>query len=118
MGGPMSASEKKWENQPGLFDYAKSRWNDPDTSREAARSIDPESLSMMQERIVVCFKFHGPEMSDEKLVELYHGHWDEGTDQGIRSRRGELVRKGRVFDTGKRTVTKYGRSAVVWRLVS
>jgi hypothetical protein len=52
------------------------------------------------------------------LVDVYHSYWDEGTDQGIRSRRGELVRKGLVADSGKRGTTRYGRSGVIWRVAS
>ena len=113
----MSAS-KKWAAQPDLFSYPKSRWNNPATSKEAAESIGLERVSQMQERIIQVFKFNGGEMSDEKLVELYHSYWDEGTDQGIRSRRNELVRKDKVFDSGKRSVTRFGRSCVVWRVTS
>ena len=56
----MSAPEKKWENQPGLFDYAKSRWSDPATSRAAAESISLPAITETQERVLVVFKFHGP----------------------------------------------------------
>lgn len=115
----MSAAEKKWERQPGLFDYAKSRWDNPDTSRQAAESIPLERVSETQKRVIEVFRFNDWEMSDERLVELYLDYWPaSATDQSIRSRRGELVRKGKIFNTGKRTVTKYGRSAVIWRLAS
>jgi hypothetical protein len=115
----MSAAEKKWSTQPDLFSVPHARWNNPDTSRQAAESIPLERVSETQKRVIEVFRFNGWEMSDERLVELYLNYWpNSATDQSIRSRRGELVRKGRVFDTGKRTVTKYGRSAVVWRLTS
>ncbi|MGI8520276.1 MAG: hypothetical protein ACR2MC_06690 [Actinomycetota bacterium] len=107
----------KWERQPGLFDYAKSRWDNPETSKEAAESIGLERVSEMQQKILEVFKFNGREMSDETLVELYEGYWpNSATDQSIRSRRGELVRKGRLFDTGKRGVTRFNRRCVIWRL--
>jgi len=110
----MSASGK-WRSQPDLFSYPKSRWNAPDTSREAAESIPLERVSETQERVLVVYRFHGP-LSDEKLVEFYLDYWpDSATDQSIRSRRGELVRKGLVVDTGERSTTKYGRSCVVWK---
>ena len=111
-------ASEKWNAQPDLFSYPKSRWDNPSTSREAAESIGLEKISQMQERIIQVFTFNGGEMPDEKLVELYHSYWDEGTDQGIRSRRGELVRKGLIFDSGRRGTTRYGRSCVIWRVVS
>jgi len=110
----MSASEK-WSSQPDLFSYPKSRWDNPDTSRAAAESISLEAITETQERILVVYRFHGA-LSDEQLEELFLDYWpDSATSQGIRSRRGELVRKGLVVDTGRRSTTKYGRSCVVWR---
>jgi len=110
----MSASER-WANQPDLFSYPKSHWADPDTSRAAAESISVEKISETQERVLVVYRFHGP-LSDEQLEEFFLDYWpDSATSQGIRSRRGELVRKGLVVDTGKRSTTRYGRSCVVWR---
>ena len=106
----------KWTSQPDLFSYPKSHWADPETSRAAAESISLEKITWTQERVLTVFKFHGP-LADEKLVELFKDYWpDSATDQGIRSRRGELVRKGLVVDTGERSTTRYGRSCVVWRL--
>ena len=109
----------KWKNQPGLFDYAKSHWNDPSTSREAAESIGLERISETQQRVLEVFRFNGREMCDERLVELYLDYWpDSATDQSIRSRRGELTRKGKIFDTGKRGVTRFNRRCVIWGLTS
>ena len=114
----MSASEK-WAAQPDLFSVPRAKWSDPSTSKEAAASIPLERISETQKRVIEVFRFNDWEMSDERLVELYLQYWpNSATDQSVRSRRGELVRKGKIFNTGKRTVTKYGRSAVVWRLVS
>ena len=108
----------KWERQPDLFSYPKARWNNPATSKEADESIPLERVSEMQGKILTILRFHGP-MSDETLIEHYLDYWpDSATDQGIRSRRGELVRKGRVVDSGKRSKTKYGRACVVWRVAS
>src|SRR5215210_1988056 len=98
------SAPKKWERQPGLFDYAKSRWDNPPTSRDAAESINLERISETQARVLQVFRFNGMEMSDERLVELYLDYWpNSATDQSVRSRRGELVRKGWIYDTGQRT---------------
>jgi len=104
----------RWERQPDLFSYPKSHWADPETSREAAESIPLERVSEVQHKILTLLKIHGP-MSDEQLVERFDGCWpSSATDQSVRSRRGELVRKGLVVDTGRRSTTRYGRSCVVW----
>lgn len=110
----MSASER-WSSQPDLFSVPHSRWNAPDTSRQAAESISLERVSEVQHKILTLLKIHGP-MSDQQLVERFDGCWpSSATDQSVRSRRGELVRKGLVVDTGRRSTTKYGRSCVVWK---
>lgn len=109
----------KWGNQPDLFSYPKSRWNNPSTSREAAESIGLERISETQQRVLEVFRFNGREMCDERLVELFLDYWpDSATDQSIRSRRGELVRKGKLYNTGKRGVTRFNRRCVIWRLAS
>jgi hypothetical protein len=88
----MSAAPKKWENQPDLFSVPHSRWNSPETSRQAAESIPLERVSLTQTRVIEVYRWNGWEMCDERLVELYLGYWpDSATDQSIRSRRGELV---------------------------
>ena len=91
----MSASEK-WSAQSDLFSYPKSRWDNPPTSRAAAESISLDRVTETQERILVVFKFHGP-LSDEQLEELFEDYWpNSASPQGIRSRRGELRRKGLI----------------------
>ena len=109
----------KWERQPDLFSYPKSRWNNPSTSRQAAESISLERVSETQQKILEVFRFNGGEMCDERLVDLFLDYWpDSATDQSIRSRRGELARKGKIFDSGKRGVTRFNRRCVIWRVAS
>ena len=91
----------------------------PSTSREAAQSISLERVSETQQKILEVFRFNGMEMCDERLVELFLDYWpDSATDQSIRSRRGELTRKGKIYNTGKRGVTRFNRRCVIWRLAS
>jgi hypothetical protein len=112
-------ASEKWAAQPDLFSYPKSRWDNPQTSRQAAESIGLERISETQQRVLEVFRFNGGEMCDERLVELYLDYWpDSATDQSIRSRRGELTRKGKIYDTGKRGVTRFNRRCVIWRLAS
>jgi hypothetical protein len=48
-----------WVFEPGLFDYAKSHPNDPETSRQAAESIPLERVSEPQKRVIQVFRFNG-----------------------------------------------------------
>lgn len=106
----------KWERQGDLFSVPRARWSNPDTSRAAAESISLDRVTETQARILSVLRINGP-LSDEQLVERFHHSWpDSASDQGIRSRRGELVRKGRVVDSGRRGTTRYGRSCVIWRV--
>lgn len=113
----MSAAEK-WARQPDLFSVPRAKWSDPSTSKEAAASVSLQRISETQQRVLEVFRFNGV-MCDERLVELYEGYWpNSATDQSIRSRRGELARKGKIYDTGKRGVTRFNRRCVIWRLAS
>lgn len=112
------SAPKKWSAQADLFSYPKSRWNNPPTSRAAAQSISLDRVTQTQERILTVFKFHGP-LSDEQLEEHFEDYWpNSASPQGVRSRRGELVRMGKIIDSGRRSTTKYGRSCVIWRVAS
>lgn len=54
--------------------------------------------------------------TDPELIDAYR-HLKKAppaSESGIRTRRAELVDKGMVHDTGKRSVTPYGRKAIVW----
>lgn len=116
-GSSMSAS-KKWAAQPDLFSVPHARWSDPQTSRQAAESISLTAVSQTQERILTVFKFHG-HLSDEQLEQHFETYWPgTASPQGVRSRRGELVRKGLVLDSGRRGTTKYGRGCIVWQVAS
>lgn len=109
---------EKWSAQPDLFSVPRARWDNPSTSKEAAESISLEKITETQERILVVFRFHGP-LSDEQLEEIFEDYWPgTASPQGVRSRRGELRRKGLIVDSGRRGTTKYGRSCVVWQVAS
>ena len=108
----------KWERQPDLFSVPRARWSNPETSKAAAASIPLKSITQTQERVLALLRIHGP-LSDEQLEEIFEDCWPaSASPQGVRSRRGELRRKGLIVDSGRRGTTKYGRSCVVWKVAS
>jgi hypothetical protein len=97
---------------------AQARRTDPETSREAARSLKAERLRASQEAVLAVLKRHGP-LDDHTLVDLYDmltatGGIPEQSPSGIRTRRHELVEAGEVVDTGERAKMPSGRRAIVW----
>ncbi|CAB4152753.1 hypothetical protein UFOVP609_26 [uncultured Caudovirales phage] len=99
---------------------AHARLTDPQTSHEAARSV--ENITATQTAILKLLA--GFPMTDEELVWHYEQNVRMGADardfprasaSGIRSRRAELVKLGYVFDSGHRTKISSGRNAIIWR---
>lgn len=92
------------------------RKSDPITSRLAALSIAPESISDCKGRILELLQ---KPMTDEQLVEAYDQPvWREIPSQspsGIRSRRASLAEAGLVVQRGF-SKTRSGRQAIVWGL--
>lgn len=99
---------------------AKARNTDPQTSHDAAHSISADALSETQAAIMVILR--ETPMCDEKLVEQFHiweqlGRFPKASDQSIRSRRAELVRKGLVEYAGFDERMTTGRFGRVWQVV-
>lgn len=103
---------------------AKARRNDPDTSREAA-----ETVNVSRDRRAVLFALYmESELSDDDIfAALEHPAFDDermpyGTAQSLRSRRADLMRDGLVelvtYDDGTPVYgkTSYGRRCRVYRL--
>lgn len=93
------------------------RTTDPETSHQAAESIDPDTVRVSQASIL--FVLARQPMTDDELVAEYLELATEGvvrqqSPSGIRTRRKELVTAGWVEDTGHRRLLASGRSAVVW----
>lgn len=115
------------EQQGSLFDpepereQAYAKRDDPGTSWEAARSIDPNQLRAREQAVLRVMKVYGPLHNDAIIVRYreHTGAWSlpSQTDQSIRSRRSELTVKGLVIDTGDKVVLASGRRAVVWRAI-
>ncbi len=95
------------------------RLNDPITSHEAAARVTADNLTQTQTIIV---KLLAEAMTDEELTSAFEIYcWDHGisnisSPSGIRSRRNELYRAGKVEAVayGK---AKSGRRSIVWQTV-
>jgi len=81
--------------QPDLFSVPRARRTDPETSRQAANSISFDRLTRTQELVLNGLRAQGP-ATDEELLARFRSRWpsSRASDQSIRSRRAELVRKG------------------------
>ena len=93
----------------------RARNTDPVTSDLAAESV--KNVTETQSFILRCLKRGRP---DHELVEAYRAYKTApyASESGIRSRRAELVERGMVRDSGRRTTTESGRKAIVWELTS
>ena len=88
------------------------RNTDPDTSHEAAASVRNPGLD--REKVYAALG-EGP-MTDEEILERCHAHYATTiSPSGARTRRAELVKEGRVADSGVRKRLHTGRRAIVWQ---
>jgi hypothetical protein len=80
-----------------------------DTSRGAALSIEPNA-GTLRRKVLDRLKAVWPYgMTDEQMQdELYIAQNTQ------RPRRRELVQAGLVYDSGRRSLTRSGRSAIIW----
>ncbi|MCP4743224.1 MAG: hypothetical protein GY871_13525 [Actinomycetales bacterium] len=108
-----------WCNQyrPGVI-YSnttpRARNTDPTTSHQAAASVAPDTLTRTQALILEALRAHGP-LTDEQLCQrIAQVERKYLAVSGIRTRRSELVKAGRVIDTGDRQPMLSGRPAIVW----
>lgn len=90
------------------------RRTDPETSVLAALSVI--GIRPLQEAIL---RILAKPMCDYELVAEYnqwvrHGFADPASESGIRTRRAELVKQGKVIDTGQRGITPTGRKSIIW----
>lgn len=103
-------------SQTSLFDEARARHSDPDTSHEAAASV--RNIRESQQHILELLRRYGP-LTDERLGfrhrAVFVGKFM--SPSGIRTRRAELVAKGLVEWTGRKIKMSTGRMAREWRAV-
>lgn len=92
------------------------RISDPETSHEAAASV--KNLTETQKWIMRIFLVREVPLTDEMLVRAYRREVISGapyaSESGIRSRRAELVRSGKLEDSGLRMKLESGRNAILW----
>lgn len=105
--GHTQYGKQPWRRGEG----AVARRTDPETSQQAAESIDAKRLRESQEEVLATFHRLGP-MTDQELVARYTGLAQ--STSGLRTRRHELVEKGLLRDSGLRRKLESGRLAVVW----
>jgi hypothetical protein len=97
---------------------ARARLGDPDTSHAAAGRASQRMTEKMRGVEYVLAEI-GPATHERLVVEyrrfVHGGEVVHQTEQSIRSRCAELVRRGRVVDTGeKRRMVTTGGLAKVW----
>ena len=92
---------------------ARARRTDPETSHEAAASI--EGLTARRQAVLEVLRRYGP-LTDEELVGIYEEKrvLPPQSPSGIRTRRNELVRAGLVEATDILRTTVSGRRAKTW----
>lgn len=98
--------------------FRMTRAGDPDTSQDAAASVD---VRRSQAQVLRVLAELGPS-TDEQLVDFFTQSANCGgpyrmSPSGVRSRRAELVRLGLVQWTGQRACMHTGRMARVWEAV-
>ena len=86
------------------------RTTDPDTSVEAAHSVDSTQLEAMVYEIIS--KYPNGCTSDEVMT-----HFPSHGVQTISPRFAPLIRKGFIYDTGERRKASSGRSQRVMKVV-
>lgn len=115
--------------QQELFSHAAPahggyRRSDPDTSKEAGKAMTGEKLNRLQNEVMAFFKFYRDPhaccgVTDEEMQDWFSAHRAGARGYGqstLRSRRAELVRMGKIVDSGDRRLNRGGRKCVVWRL--
>src|SRR4051812_5383676 len=98
---------------------ARARRTDPQTSHEAAASVQDEITS--RRAVWQILRDRGP-MTDYDLVSRYQKSAINGlvpfqSESGIRTRRNELYERGWVKDTGQKMRMPSGRNAILWSAV-
>ena len=98
---------------------ARARRTDPEESHQAAESVT--DLTAKQAAVLALIRM-APGMPDSSLIPAYRNKayemgWPEQSESGIRTRRSELVERGKVERAGTITL-QTGRKAATWKAVS
>ena len=103
--------------QPAFWDQPRARRSDPETSHEAAASV--EHLTVKQDAVFRCFNRPRTDCElhteyNRRLLSQGVANYPTQSDSGLRTRRSELVRKGFLFFTGEYNTHRNGRRARIW----
>lgn len=96
---------------------AHARNSDPTTSHEAAAKV--ANTEIIKGIIVDILTIANATDTDIREAYLHLGNdygWPKSTESSLRSRRAELVREGKVADSGDREVLASGRKSIVWKI--
>jgi hypothetical protein len=93
----------------------RARRTDPQTSHDAAESLDARYIRESQAAVRAFLLIHGP-MTQSELCRRYDGEPAQ-SDSGLRTRLSELVQGGLARDTGEKTRLPSGRWAIIWSAV-
>lgn len=99
--------------QLALIAEPRHRSTDPDTSRAAAKSIEPHAGYLEAEIVKVCHLSHTPLTAQwiaNRLEVRNPGRWDEGT---IRTAVSRVAKKGLIVPVGYGTTSR-GRAAITY----
>lgn len=91
----------------------RARNTDPDTSHEAAASV--QHIRESQEAVLATLRRLGGRGTHEQIVDAYQG--PHQSPSGIRTRCCECVVRGRVRNSGDKVKMRTGRRATVWELI-
>lgn len=98
------------------------RETDPQTSHDAAASV--VQLTAKRAAVLRVFQQDAEGMTDWEMTRVYEylqadspQDYPQQSVSGMRTRRSELVKLGRLTDSGQRSKMPSGRLAVVWKLV-
>jgi hypothetical protein len=87
------------------------RVTDPETSHAAGASV--RNVTEVQ-RCILWLLAEWSRLTDEDIQSRYIG--PRASQSGLRTRRAELVKAGKVRDSGQRKRLSSGREAIVWEL--
>jgi hypothetical protein len=95
--------------------------NDPITSHEAAASLNPNTSAELKSVIMMLLaRKPRAQFALTKFYVKFKGveNWPDVKDDSVAKRLSELVKAGRVVDSGRKVMSPFGKSVVVWQVAS
>jgi hypothetical protein len=109
------------ERRPLESPVAKARRTDPQTSHDAAKSV--QKISELKFEILAAFRTQGPMRDDELVKYIRDKRKLKVSDSSIRSRRNELTRDDKLLEPlmcmGNQVTTEMAthRAGKVWKII-